>query len=292
MGFTPRYRYRAITDRPAAAWPGERPLAVMVALNIEAYAYGEGLAEDLVPDMPQPDVLNSSWRDYGLRVGAWRLLDLFAELDIPATILLNSNVCAAAPDLLARIVADGHEIAGHGRTNSESNAGLDEAAETELIEEVASTIAQASGARPQGWLSPWLAETPATPDRLAAAGYSYVMDFCCDDQPIWLQTQGAPLLSVPYSQEINDSAAIIGRQAGAAEFADMIVDQVDEMLAQPQPAPLVFGLALHGNIAGQPFRLRQLRRALSYIAGKREQIWLTRGRDIAEIAYAHPDRFV
>lgn len=292
MSFKARYSYHPIFGRPAFSWPGGRQLAVYLALNVEQYAYGEGLVEDLVPGMPQPDVLNSSWRDYGLRVGAWRLLDLFRDSGFPATILLNSRVCDTAPDLVARMVADGHEIAAHGRTNSESLADCGPTDEAAVIAEVTARITESAGTRPEGWLSPWLAETPQTPDLLHERGYGYLLDFCCDDQPIWLSTRTGRMLALPYSQEINDSAAIIGRQAGAAEFADMAIDQIDEMLAQSGPAPLVFGLALHGNIMGQPFRIRQLRRVLAHLDGLRDQVWITRARDIAAAVRAAPDMFV
>ena len=291
-----RYGYSPITERPDYRWPNGARLAVYIALNVEHYAFDQGLAEDLVPGDSEggskPDVLNTSWREYGSRVGAWRLLDLFKSLELPATILLNSEVCAHSPELVAAIRAAGHEIAAHGRTNSESQAGLDEGYERALIQNVTDTIAAAAGQPPSGWLSPWLAETYLTPDLLEEAGYRYVLDWCPDDQPIWLKTRGGRILSVPYSQEINDSAAIIGRFVGASEFADMVIDQVDEMLAQAEAQPLVFGLAIHANIAGQPFRLRQLRRALSHIAGLSDRIWVTRAADIAAHIHESPERAV
>ncbi len=277
-----RYGYSPITDRPDYTWPNGARLAVYIALNVEHYAFDEGLAEDLVPDGSKPDVLNTSWREYGTRVGAWRLLDLFKSLNLPATILLNSEVCEHSPALIEAFNEAGYEIAAHGRTNSESQAGLNESDETALIRSVTDTVASAAGTPPSGWLSPWLAETYLTPDLLDEAGYRYVLDWCADDQPIWLDTRNGKILSIPYSQEINDSAAIIGRQAGAAEFADMVIDQVDEMLEQSKEQPLVFGLAIHANIVGQPFRLRQLRRALSHVAGLSDRIWITRAGDIAD----------
>ena len=96
-----------------------------------------------------------------------------------------------------------------------------------------------------------------TPDLLDEAGYRYVLDWCMDDQPVWLKTRSGRILAVPYPQELNDSAAIIGRHVSAAEFADMIIDQFDEMLEQSREQPLVMGIALHAMIVGQPFRLRQ-----------------------------------
>ena len=120
-----------------------------------------------------------------------------------------------------------------------------------------------------------------TPDLLCEAGYTYVLDWCADDQPVWISTRAGRLLAIPYPQELNDSNAIIGRRVGADAFADMIVDQFDEMLEQSADAPLVMGIALHSYIVGQPFRLRHLRRALRHIAGRRETVWITTAGAIA-----------
>jgi len=279
-----RYPYQPITQRPDFSWPGEKRLAVFVALNLEQYAFGEGLVEDLVPHMPPPDVLNNSWRDYGNRVGAWRLLALFTSLKLPITLLINSELYAGCPQLIDAFRAAGAEIAAHGRSNSEHQGGLDEAAERALIVQVTETIARHEGRAPAGWLSPWIAETAVTPDLLHEAGYTYVMDWCMDDQPVWLATRTGHILSLPYPQEINDSAAIIGRQVGAGEFADMVIDQFEELRAQSREQPLAMGIALHSMIVGQPFRLRHLRRALEHIARRQADCWLASAGDIARFS--------
>jgi peptidoglycan/xylan/chitin deacetylase (PgdA/CDA1 family) len=276
-----RYPYSPIGARPDRSWPDGRRLAVYVALNLEHYAFGEGLVEALVPGIPDPDVLNFSWRDYGNRVGAWRLRELLRAAGLPVTLLVNSTLYDHCPELVAAFRADGAEVAAHGRTNSEAQAGLDEGAERALIEEATQTIARHEGQPPGGWLGPWIAETEHTPDLLREAGYSYVLDWCADDQPVWLTTRAGPLLAVPYPQELNDSSAIIGRRVGAAEFADMIVDQFEEMLVQSAGEALVMGVALHPYIVGQPFRLRHLRRALAHIGARRPEVWLTTAGAIA-----------
>ena len=277
-----RFDFQAIHERTLPPWPGGQRLAVYVALNLEQYAFGEGLVEDLVPGIPAPDVLNNSWREYGNRVGAWRLLDLFKQLSLPVTLLINSELYESCPQLIAAFRAAGAEIAAHGRTNSAHQAGLDEAAERALITHVTDTIAHHEGKPPAGWLSPWIAETTLTPDLLHEAGYRYLLDWCMDDQPVWMRTRAGHILSVPYPQELNDSAAIIGRQVSASEFADMIIGQFDEMREQAAEQPLVMGIALHAMIAGQPFRLRELRRALRHIAAHREACWLATAGEVAE----------
>lgn len=277
-----RYEYSAITERPLGAWPNGKGLAVYIALNLEQYAFGEGLVEDLVPGIPAPDVLNNSWRDYGNRVGAWRLLSLLSENALPVSLLINSELYEVAPQLIKAFRDYGAEIASHGKTNSDHQAGLDQAQERALIAEVTATFVRHEGRAPAGWLSPWIAETEHTPDLLHEAGYRYVMDWCMDDQPVWLRTRSGRLLAVPYPQELNDSAAIIGRKASTSEFSDMVIDQFDEMLEQSKEQPLVMGIALHSMIVGQPFRLRQLRRALAHIARHRDVCWLTTAGEIAQ----------
>jgi hypothetical protein len=238
--------------------------------------------EELLPAGPQPDVLNYSWCDYGNRVGVWRILELLKEFGIPVTLLVNSHVYKQFPEVVDPFRERGDEIACHGRTNSERQGGLTGDAERELIFEATQTILDREGRHPKGWLSPWISETYATPDILKAAGYSYVLDWCCDDQPVWLTTSAGPLLAVPYPQEINDSSTVIGRFVGASDFADMIVDQFEEMLCQSQGQALVMGIALHSHISGQPFRLRHLRRALKYIGDQKRGHWLTRAGAITD----------
>jgi allantoinase len=277
-----RYAYSPIKGRPVFDWRDGARLAVYIALNLEEYAFGEGLVEELAPGGSQPDVLNYSWRDYGNRVGAWRLLELFDQLRLPCAALLNSAVYQAAPGLPQAFRARGDEIVCHGRTNSERQSGLAESDEAQLIHEASETIARHEGARPAGWLGPWIAETEVTPDLLQEAGYRYLLDWCADDQPVWMRTRRGAILSVPYPQELNDSNAIVARRMTASDFADMIVDNFDEMVAQAADGPpLVMGVALHAYVAGQPFRLRHLRRAFAHIAAQRAAIWLCRPGAIA-----------
>ena len=277
-----RYPYSAITRRPQFAWPGGRRLAVYLALNLEHYAFAEGLAEQLVPGEAQPDVLNYSWQDYGNRVAAWRLLKLFEGMQMPVTLLVNSEIYGHCPELVAAYRQQAAEVAAHGRTNSERQSSLDETQERALIEGVTREIERHEQRRPAGWLGPWIAETERTPDLLKESGYRYLLDWCADDQPFFLTTRSGPLLAVPYPQEINDSAAIIGRQVSAEAFAGMIRDQFDEMLAQSAEQSIVMGIALHPCIVGQPFRIRHLRSVLEHIARRREAVWLTTAGAIAQ----------
>ncbi len=282
-----RYDYSPITARADFTWPEGRRLAVYVALNLEHFAFGGGLGAELAPGGPPPDVLNFAWRDYGNRVGAWRLLELFDRLALPSAALLNSAILDHCPALAEAFRARGDEIVGHGRSNAERQSVLAEAEERALIAEATARLAAWSGAAPRGWLGPWIAESHVTPDLLREAGYRYLLDWCHDDQPVWMRTRSGPLLAVPYPQEINDIPAIAVRRAGASEFADMIVDQFDEMLDQSTAQPLVMGIALHAYIVGQPYRLRHLRRALAHLAVRRPEVWLTTPGAIASHFITH-----
>jgi allantoinase len=280
-----RFRYSAIRDRPNYRWPGGQGLAVYVALNLEHFAFGEGLGAAIGPLSPQPDVLNYSWREYGNRVGAWRCLDLFDELAWPAAALINTALYDHCPELVAACVARGDELVGHGHSNAERQGSLSEADEHELLVLCRDRIAERSGQSPAGWLSPWISESLLTPDLLAETGYAYTLNWCHDDQPVAMRTRsGYTLWSVPYPQELNDIPMIVSRQMDAKDFAQMVIDQFDEMLEQSAREPLVMGIALHPYLVGQPYRLRHLRRALRHIdaAVASGRVWLTTPRSICE----------
>ena len=279
-----RYRYSPISGRPHYDWPDGKRLAFYLAVNVEHFHFGEGLGHTPSYATPQPDVRNYAWRDYGLRVGIWRLFDLFDELELPACLLVNSAVYDYAPQVLERARVRGDEIVAHGRTNSERQGDLGEAAERALIHEATTTIARHEGQMPQGWLGPWISETKTTPDLLKEEGYSYVLDWPLDDQPVWLTTRAGPLLAMPYPVEINDAPALLTRHHTAADFTGMIVDQFDEMLRQSAQQPLVCAISLHTPIVGQPFRLAQLRRALQHIRTQADngQVWFTQPGEIAK----------
>ncbi|KQP09193.1 polysaccharide deacetylase family protein [Methylobacterium sp. Leaf93] len=287
-----RYAYSALPDRPVYDWPGGKRLAVYVALNLETFDFGSGLGAELAPGGPQPDVLNYAWRDWGNRVGAFRMKALFDELRLPASVLVNSRLYEDCPGLIEAFRARGDEIVGHGRTNAERQGGLDEDGERALIAEATATLTREEGKPPAGWLGPWISQSRVTPDLLAEAGYRYLLDWAHDDQPVWFSTRdGGRILSVPYPQELNDIPAIVARKDSARDFAAMIVDAFDEMLVQSREAPLVMGIALHPYIVGQPHRLRPLREALAHIASHRDEIWLATAGGIADrvMASAVPD---
>jgi allantoinase len=162
-----RYAYSPIVERQDFDWPGGKRIAFYCALNVEHFSFGEGLGHTPTALGPQPDVRNYGWRDYGLRVGIWRIFDMMDELKWPMCHLINASVCEEMPQITARIRQRNDEPIGHGYTNSErqvrhgrGDRGRDDRARDE-------DIGRSCGRRPYGWMGPWISETPVTPDLLA-----------------------------------------------------------------------------------------------------------------------------
>ena len=282
-----RYPYSAIAERSVYDWPGGKRLAVYIGLNLEWFSFGEGHGAELAPAAHQPDVLNYAWRDYGNRVGVFRLAHLFATLNMPVSLLVNADMYAHAPQAIAAF--PGADIVGHGRSNSERQGTLSESDERTLIAETTAAIEKHSGTRPRGWLGPWISQSHVTPDLLQEAGYTFLLDWCHDDQPVWMKTRKGRIMSVPYPQELNDIPQIVARKREGFEFADMIVDAFQVLQAECEKRPLVMGIALHPYIVGQPHRFKHLRRALEHLVRyAADKVWFTTAGEIAAHAAAMP----
>ena len=284
-----RYPHSNIPQRRDFSWPQEKRLAVYAAINLEYFAFGEPGGAALVQENPQPDVLNYAWRDYGNRVGIWRILDMFNELDIPATALANSTMLEHAPGVVEAFHDCGFEIVCQGRTNSEQQGVLREPEERNLIEEATRAITDLQGTAPTGWLGPLISQSYVTPDLLDEAGYEYLLDWAHDEQPVWLQTRGAPsgdshasgkgegrILSVPYPQELNDVPAIMGRRIEAAQFSQMIQHAYAVHLDECSKRSAVMGIALHPYLMGQAHRFYYLKEAFRTLKAQAdERVWFT-----------------
>lgn len=284
-----RYAYSALPDRPIYDWPGGKRLAVCLCNNIEWFSFMTGLGSDHTQPGAAQTTRNYAWRDYGNRVGLWYLFDLLDELGLPASHNLNAAVLDNCPRIVDRIRARGDEVIGHGLTNSERQDIMDETTERAMIEATTDSISQHFGAPPRGWLGPYIVQSDVTLDLLKEAGYSYMLDWPADDQPFWMKTRTGPILSVPYSIELNDSPAQVFRHHTGRQFEEMIIDHFDEMLVQSRKYPLVFNIVLHPFVIGQPFRLHALRRALARIFEHREELWLTTPGGIADHIVSLPE---
>lgn len=283
-----RYDYVPITKRQPYEWPEGMRLAVYFCDSIEHFAFRAGLGIDPSgADMAQSQ-RNYTWRDYGNRVGLWHYLDLLDEFGLPGAHNVNSAALEAFPDIVERLKGRGDEFVAHGRSNAERQDLLWEADEARLIAECTEIVTRLSGRSPEGWLGPHIAESDLTPDLLKEAGYRYVMDWAMDDQPVWMRTRSGPILSVPHPLELNDLGALVNRRHTGRQFAEMIIDQFDEMLEQSRKYPLVFSVALHPFIIGQPFRLRAFRDAVRHIMSHRDEIWITTPGEIARYCEGLP----
>lgn len=284
-----RYAFSALPDRPVYDWPGGKRLAVSICHNIEWFSFMTGLGSDHTLPGAAQTTRNYAWRDYGNRVGIWYLFDLLDELGLPASHNVNAAALDNCPQIVARIRDRGDEVIGHGLTNSERQDIMDEPTERAMIEATSASIDTHFGARPKGWLGPYIVQSPVTLDLLKEAGYTYMLDWPADDQPFWMRTRSGPILSVPYSIEINDSPAQVFRHHTGTDFEQMIVDHFDEMLLQSKKYPLAFNIVLHPFVIGQPFRLRALRRALDHILAHRDDLWITTPGAIAEHVAGLPE---
>ncbi len=274
------FPYTPITERPPITWPGGARVAFYVGLNIEHYQVDRpstsifggtaGLA---------PDPLNYGWRDYGPRVGIWRLIESLDRHGIRASVLLNSDVCSRYPQILRAGLERDWAWLAHGRDNSTFQAGMNRDEERAYLTEVVTTIEKATGRRPQGWLGPALTETFETPSLLAELGLRYTLDWTNDDQPYELTVPG--MLSVPYSIEMNDVTLFVTKSYTGPQFLEAVKDQLDQLYADSAESGRVMALPLHPFSVNQPFRHKYLDQALEYIAGH-EGVWLATSDEIAE----------
>jgi peptidoglycan/xylan/chitin deacetylase (PgdA/CDA1 family) len=285
-----RFDYVPLPKRPDYSWPGGKRLAMYVALNIETFGFGVDCGPVLGPALPMPDHKNWSWREYGNRVGVWRLLELFDELGLPAAHNVNAYLYETHPAVFEAIRQRGDELVGHGRTNSERPGSRPEEEERNLITEATAAIARHEGRPPRGWMTPLQNESRVTPDLIKEAGYRYILDWPCDDQPFWMRTRAGPLLNVPYPAECNDYTPIVYLHHDPLQFVATVVRQFEEMIEQSTRQPLVFALSLHTMIFGQPHRLRALRDGLRRIHAHPnfDRVWLTRPGDIAAYCESLP----
>ncbi|MGH3164789.1 MAG: polysaccharide deacetylase family protein [Trebonia sp.] len=279
-----RYPYRPIVDHPQFTWPGGARVAVWVIPNVEHHPFDRPSVSvnDKAP-ATQPDVLNHSWRDYGPRVGIWRLFDCLSSLGIKASATLNSEVCDEYPRLVAEGSRRGWEWLGHGTNNSQRLNGLGEDEERALVETSLRRIAEATGQRPRGWLGPGLAESARTPEILHAAGVEYVCDWVADDLPFTLRVDGGEILSLPYSIELNDMELLLRQRLTGPEYRQRLIDQFEQLNAEASAQRIgrVMAVPLHPFLAGQAHRVRYLRDALEHIA-LHEGSWIALGSEIVD----------
>lgn len=289
MTDNPFYSYTPIVERPVRPFPNGASVAVWLGVNLEHYEYGAP-ALSLAPFTASlvPDPLNHGWRDYGPRVGVWRLVTMFDELGLRPTAIVNSEVCDLHPAIIDAGVERGWAWVGHGRNNSTWQTGLEPAAERTYIADVADRLETATGVRPRGWLGPALTSSAATIKLLAELGFRYTLDWGADDLPFRFDRAGVDMISVPYSTELNDIPFYVLHGQAGADFRQALVDQFDQLRAEGADRPRVMGVGVHPFLSGQPFRARYLREALEHMTAH-DDVWFATGDEIADW-YLEADR--
>ena len=277
-----RFRFSPIGARPRFELPGGARVGVWVIPNIEHFQFDKpGPSATGVTAAFKPDVLNSAWRDYGNRVGVWRMFDVLERHGVKGTCALNSDACEEYPQIIEAANQMGYEWMGHGENNSVLLTGVGEKEEQQLIARAISRITEGTGQRPRGWLGPALTETANTPDILAEQGIEYVCDWANDELPYELTVKRGKLLSVPYTIEMNDIFAFMERRLTAETFCQMIIDQFDVLYEEGTKSPRLMAISLHPFLIGHPYRSKYLDKALTHLK-RREQVWWTTGSGIVD----------
>jgi allantoinase len=277
-----RFLYSAIVDRKPLRWPKGARVAVWVVPNIEHFLFDRpATSVTHVTTAFVPDVLNYSWRDYGVRVGIWRLMEVMERHGFKGTVALNSDVCDHYPRIIEEGNRLGWEWMGHGTNNSTLINRQSEEEERALIAGVVKTIEKSTGAHPRGWLSPALSESHRTLDILAENGIEYVGNWVNDEQPYPMRVKSGTMLSMPYSIEINDIPAFLDQKQSGEAFGRMICDQFDGLYEDGAKSGRVMAICLHPFLIGHPHRSKYFAQALAHIAS-RQEVWLAKGGEIAE----------
>ncbi len=273
------FPYSPIISRQKLEWPNGAHVALWIIPNIEYFSlmerpggYGPGKI---------PDVVMWTERDYGNRVGVFRIMETMDRYGLRGTVALNSNLCAEHPQIIEEGEKRKWEWMGHNESNTRrlNEAGPGE--EEQIIKNTLSTIEKATGKRPTGWLSAGLQQTWDTNDYLAKHGVEYIGDWCNDDQPYQMTLEeGRTIIAMPYSQQLNDKSAIERRFVSADGFKQMICDQFDVLYKEGAKSGRVMAIAIHPYIIGVPHRMKAFDEALKYIC-KHKKVWKATGSEIA-----------
>ena len=268
-GPNPFFPYQAIVDRPPVTWPDGARVAVWVIPNVEHF--------HIEISDEAPDIRNHSRRDYGNRVGVWRIMEVLQKHGVRGTVALNGEVARFYPRIMEEMTRLKWELMGHGLTNSVRLTGQTEERETATIAEARAAIEQ-WGQKMRGWLGPGLSETWRTLDLLRAHGVEYVADWVNDDLPYRMNNG---LYSIPYSIELNDMPLFNMPSIAIDEFYRRICETFDVLYEEGARNGRVMAIALHPFLIGAPHRIRTLDRALAHIAAH-GKVWFATGSEIIE----------
>ena len=282
-----RVAYLPMVDRPKISWPNGAQVALWVAPNVEHYEYlpPRDPRRNPWPRSPHPDVQGYSHRDYGNRVGFWRMLEVLDQYDVRCTASTNLAVFDHYPDIGKSMADRGWEIMSHGIYNTRYLSSMSERDEREFYQDCIDTLHRHTGQKLRGMLGPAVSNNVRTPDLMAEAGLTYHADWLHDDQPIPIKVETGCLVSVPYSIELNDVPVFLHHH-DTADFVEMVKAQFDTLYAEGASSGQVMALALHPYLMGMPHRVDALDEMLDYLLGH-ELVWQTTAAEIADHFIKH-----
>jgi len=258
---SPRQRapYSAIVDREPLKLPGGARLIMWTIVNLEVWDIARPMARQVLPpptgQVLLPDIPNWTWHEYGMRVGVWRFFELFKRLRLRPSLSINARVCQDYPRVAAEAREAGWEPMGHAFEQMPIHKIEDQRA---MIARSLDTLEQFWGERPIGWLGPGLTETLETPELLAEAGVKYIGDWVWDDEPTVIATEKGPLVTLPYTAELNDIPVMVLQHHEAAYWPKKCLDAFERLYQEGATRPRVMAIAIHPYISGQPFRIKYL----------------------------------
>jgi peptidoglycan/xylan/chitin deacetylase (PgdA/CDA1 family) len=261
-----RAPYSAIVDRPPLRLPGQARVIVWTIVNLEVWDIGRPMARQILPaptgQVLLPDVPNWSWHEYGMRVGVWRFFRLFERLGIRPTLSVNARVCEDYVRVAEQARGAGWEFMGHAYDQMPIHKIEDQRG---MIHRSLDILERFTGQRPRGWLGPGLTETEGTPELLAEAGIQYIGDWVWDDEPSEISTGHGPLVTLPYTVELNDIPTMIVQHHESPYWLRRCQDMFDRYYLEGAGRPKIMALAIHPYISGQPHRIRYLEEVYAYI---------------------------
>ena len=283
------YDWSPIVSRGVLRWPENARLALCVIVNLELMEWSppEGshqsplLSGGLGP-RSFPDYARISHREYGHRVGIFRVLDALENCGIRATVAMDALTADNYPFLVRQCLDRGCEIIGHGASVSQMiTSDMSEETEREYIKSSLDSLKRATGAAPAGWLSPEYGESTRTPQLLAQAGIRYVCDWANDEQPYPIKSPQGNLFALPVMLELDDVHALWNRRVPINRYAELLRESADTLYSDGAESGRLLVLNLHPWLIGQPFRIRYLAEALDAIM-RRQGVWAATGSEIAD----------
>jgi peptidoglycan/xylan/chitin deacetylase (PgdA/CDA1 family) len=276
-------QYAPVTSRPPVRWPGGKRLAVWIVPNVEFYEYTPppAIGRETWDRVPvHPDVREYGFRDYGNRVGIWRMDEVLQQYPVRPTVSLNLALLDHFPEIAQLIRQRGWAVMSHGLYNTRFLYGMDEAQERAFYKDNIDSLKRHTGADLLGILTPAITNTARTPALIAESGMIYHADWVHDDVPVPIHVPGRKLVSIPYTYDLNDAPLWDGRPYGARYFVDACKAAFDRLYAETAEGGRVFCIALHPYQIGQPHHVGHLREVLDHIAGH-EGLWWATGDEIA-----------